>query len=679
MTWWTRARARWWLAGGVGVVGLLGLGLLHLQQERSAESLDPGWKVGAIYERRSGKRQCEPLRNAQTCESDDRSPRCEWTRWVVDDAIVDTPEELQRFLGQLRGKPSPALDGPLPAPFERLVFEDHVHAPYTLVPPLDWKADPYREQNWRRQFQDLRILDELTEKKGQVGLNQAAYLVLDWGKHALLVEDFPDFTWGDHPMATRSQAVASFLEEYLARHPDPNFEVARMAVRIVMSHVLGMAASDCYTARHNHGLFQDTALLAVARTFELPSEAALVALAEQRIEEDQILQSVSEGGIQVENSTSYALGYSVWVSSFVTKTWLAFGRPIPLRVKQRLIRLNQNLPYFVQPGLKGPSIGDSRSDEMRRVAKKILRETPGELMPKATRAAFKYFLDGGPAPDLETDFISAQGGYATLRSAWTKQPEQATVVHTKASRLTPIHAHQDATSFELYALGSRWIVDAGRYGAKDEAPFGEYQYGVMSHNVLVVDQKPTQAGKAPRVLEHEFGARQSWVRTRHFDYAHLGLPDVTRTLLLSRPTTVLVVDEVKVKGSHELTQHFHLGPELLEPELVEPHVARVRDGKGSTLWIVGASSDMSIQFVRGSMKPVQGWYFPDLARKVSITDVQITMKTPGDSSGRVYMHALLWVARDDAPPPQFESVDSDSAAASWSLDAEQFTFHPERE
>ncbi len=655
------------------------------QPKIQAASPDPGWTPKSITEdnlkRRKGDR-CQPFSMENKCSPGDRSPRCEWVHWVIDgqgpnDRLPSERVAFEGWLSKLMGKQVRSLKGPPPLPFKSITFKDGVHKGYKLKPPIDWKADPFKERNWRRQLQDLSLVGKLGRSKKREQLDQAAYLLMDWGTRAMPDQRPADYTWGDHAMSTRATSVGGFLRHYLEYHPEPNLEVARMAARILVSHVFALASSVCYSPGHNHGLFQDQALVTLAQDYVLPSEAALLSLAETRVEKLQVNQSLTPEGIHVENSTSYALGYSTWVSKFVREFWLKRSLPIPPAVKQRLRKLNDNLPYFVQPGLKGPAFGDTRSERTRSKVNKILKSVPNELLSAQSQAAFKYLARGGPPPKLAVDFVEKKSGYATLRSDWPEHPEDATVVHLKASRLSRIHAHEDPTSFTLYSHGTRWIVDAGRYGAGSEKPFGRYQYGTDSHNLLIIDGKQMSPHKAPQIIASSLRPEQSWVQARHFDYRDLGKHGVTRTIALTRPSALAVVDRVEMGGEHELTQHFHLGPGLPEPKQVGPKTWVVRQKDGSALWILSGDPDVKLTTLTGSMKPVQGWYFPNLGKKEKTTDVMITRRTSKDQKGVVFMHTLLVVTPPGkASAPLLVQTANDSEALSWILAGKKYSLAP---
>ncbi len=647
--------------------------------------IDPGWGreiLGKEARKRVSKDRCDPSFMESRCKDGDRSPRCEWVHWATtppEQLLTTAAISIERLTATLLKRRIPVLDGPSPPRPQGLVFENSPNPPYTLPHPVDWRVDPYHSRSWRRQFQDLSLVQRLSKGTDIQALDQAAYLVQSWASAALSDDDAPSLTWVDHPLASRARHVRAFLSKYLDVHPHPNKNVVLAATRIIMSHGFALAAPACYRKNHNHGVFQDRELLWIARNLDFPSKRALADLAEERILSDQFLFTLTEDGVQRENSTSYAIGYLVWASQSARSIWLDEGKPLPKELEERLGRLYRSLPYLLQPDVKGPVFGDSRSDRLRTDLEKARRSVIEELKDPVTEQALDYLLGQGPPPDLEKDSVSTRGGYASLRSGWPDDARDAIVVHLKASRLSSIHLHDDATSFSLYGHGTRWIVDAGRYGAKSDKSIATYQYSAFAHNLLTIDDQPFKGKRRPAITGHQFSNEQSWVRAEHRNYKHLGVDRLERTLVYSNPGSVAVIDFVHGgSGSMTLTQHFHLGPTLSPPKQVGPGVVRVENSSAMTLYLLHEDSSAKVQLVTGQKTPPQGWFFPDLGKKEAVTDVQFTRNVRFVDGVPTPMRTVLVLCKSSAPAPTVLSTLGEPSLR-WNVGGKSYSFRPEPE
>ncbi len=350
--------------------------------------------------RRKKGDSCSPHKMLKRCKKDDRSPRCEWTHWALGSPTTLLGQAPEAVAAHLLKRSVPKLNGPLPLPVSGLEFKSAPHPPYRLTTPIDWAADPYRSKSWRRQFQNLQLVSKLVANGSEKSLDQAAYLVLDWSKNALRNKRPPDHTWESHAMTSRAANVRAFLDAYLNDHTAPNRKVVDGALSILLSHTFAFASSACYVRGHNHGLFEDRTLLKLARELDLPSKDVMSRLAEKRALEEQILLSINKDGIQVENSTSYAIGYSRWASQIANRIWLEDNRPLPQELVTRLSLLHERLPYLLQPEVRGPAFGDTRSARLRSELKNLLRSPLKGTLDQQTRSALEYLLGKGPPPEL---------------------------------------------------------------------------------------------------------------------------------------------------------------------------------------------------------------------------------------------------------------------------------------
>ena len=119
-----------------------------------------------------------------------------------------------------------------------------------------------------------------------------------------------------------------FVDSYVAKKEVLNERVLAAAARLVLVHLYALAASDCYTPNHNHGVMQDRTLMRVAhRLRHLPDAEALWEHAAERFQSAQLATSVSPDGVYAENSPNYHILFIGLLVQFI-ESHLDAGRAV---------------------------------------------------------------------------------------------------------------------------------------------------------------------------------------------------------------------------------------------------------------------------------------------------------------------------------------------------------------
>lgn len=266
--------------------------------------------------------------------------------------------------------------------------------------------------------------------------------VLAWGRYERAAWLPRGFLWNDHAVAARIPVLASLWRQY-RHHPGYRPEVAAELLGFVSRTTARLASADHYTARTNHGVMQDLALLHAAAAFPaLDGTARQTKLALGRLQA-HLAYYVAPGGAVLEHS-SYYQDFAIELLGTAVSYLDILEIPVPATLEQRHAAAECRQRRLTRPDGSIPAYGDSWS----------ARRTAAAL---AAAAAVRCPVTSGPL--LDTDF-----GYAAVDDfgaagqqlfvTWANFPGRA-------------HKHDDDLALWLWADGADWWSASGYW------PYGD--------------------------------------------------------------------------------------------------------------------------------------------------------------------------------------------------------------
>jgi hypothetical protein len=413
------------------------------------------------------------------------------------------------------------VDGELTTP-PRPTMEFKTYAPYVVALPIDWSADPFANQSWRLNFQNLTWLDQFSDP-AHLDLDTGAYVLVDWAEH---LDDEPalEWTWSDAALGKRLDRVLVFIERYAAERRVLNRRVVRAAARVVASHLYAISTPACYVAHNNHGLMETSAVLrASPRVPKLRDGAEVRALARERSIEN-ITRSVTSDGVLVENSPDYQVLYLRLLldvlQAFAASA--ASESPAPPVLHEVRKRMQDVVPYLLQPNLTMPQFGDTENGEATSLLSHLLDRSRTRFGNDATLDHLEWVITRGAAGTVppHVDRVFTVGGYAAFRDRWdASDPAAAITGHFKCTRLSRTHAHDDDTSFEIFGYGTELVVDTGKYSYATKDPFVIHQRDALAHNLLIIDGAPFDNIGTAQITASGIEPGLAWVQGTHTRYA----------------------------------------------------------------------------------------------------------------------------------------------------------------
>jgi hypothetical protein len=492
--------------------------------------------------------------------------------------------------------------------------------PLDLPRDLSWDENPSGRRRWAFLLHKMHYVVALTQSYQDSGdpayLQRAEDLVLDWiGDNYDNLDGPPpsDMTWHDHATALRVRAWLEFFEEWTKTPLASGEEIARVLSAIVM-HAEKLADEDFYTEKHNHGIDQDYALLAIGACFpEMSASGSWVTLGATRLRE-QVRQTISPNGIHLEHSPGYQL-FMLNLLGRILKFTERHRLDVfpPDKLGSLIARMASALAYMAKPDGHLPTIGDTTASAKITPENVILSQYANK------DPVLRYVLSRGrDGVSGRLAAVYKQEGYAYLRDSWPGPDRFGDAVHivfTAAANPGLAHKHADDLSFVLTGYGKDFLVDPGMHSFDHEDPARKFIVSSAAHNVVQVDGIGFE-GHTARIDAVDIHDGYVLIEASHTNYPGLRH---RRTLAYLRPGTLLLVDDLgSVPGgalsrrARKFEQLFHFAPDI-NVSLTRPGVglaAPVPDNPGQSrlylrqlLW----TGDDRMEVIEGATDPLQGW------------------------------------------------------------------------
>ena len=407
-----------------------------------------------------------------------------------------------------------------------------------------------------------------------------------------------DGVWHDHAASIRARMLCWFFELY-RRWPNADPDVIRLLVASIHQHGLYLADASTYSARSNHALEANGALLAICAALpELRRAGAWERLVYERLER-YVADAFTADGFSKEQSPRYhhfILRRLATVVGFLT----AVDRPVPASVADCLHRATSVWPWLVRNDGSVPRVGDSNERRFPHWRTALVEAMGPNLAPPAPSTM----------PNVRDDaaavLVSFDAGYAVLRGHHPASPAaDDTHVLFKCNYFRYPHFHHDGLSFVFYALGREWLIDPGHHSYQYDGWERQYLCSSSAHNVVEVDAPfdvhPVEILDIRRTLTGD------QVTARH----RLDAAVHTRTLEHRPPHGLRVHDDIQVTDQqrHTVRQLFQAHPDC-EIETDGDRTLRLLAPTGDHCTITQTTAG-SWHVVRGRRDPTPlGWYSP---------------------------------------------------------------------
>ncbi|WP_214825671.1 heparinase II/III family protein [Exiguobacterium algae] len=455
------------------------------------------------------------------------------------------------------------------------------------IDTFNWHTDiPSTPSNsYPFQIHYLTVLNQLTQAYDDTGdtayLKYGMRVVKSWTKaHPMNTYKQNRWAYNDHGTAIRTFHLLNFWESYKSSSLYKDTAFTGLMLRTIHDHGTLLATSGFYKTYHNHGIFQDMALTAIAQTFpQFDRSTWWQTLATRRLDK-QIRHSITSDAVHLEHSPGYqAYMYSVLDRFVIWADSNRFSLPASM---ERVEQMPKQLTYMVKPNGTLPIFGDTSGSKRSTSIIPHIGDFP-ELTYAVTQGK------SGTRPPFTAKRISNQ--FSFMREYWSSPPRafnQATQVMMTAGFHSNAHKHADDLSIDVYGLGRDFIIETGRYGYTNR-PERRSVFGVEAHNTVHREGENLDLSAAMRKKSRILQVRNTGSTLISVGESQLIGKDAThrRTLVYDREQTLVVYDRITSPASAKYVQRFHLaeGLKLLRSSMATQNVL-YGDTSGRTIQLM---------------------------------------------------------------------------------------------
>lgn len=456
-------------------------------------------------------------------------------------------------------------------------------APWPLVTPLDWAADPFNDPNWCFQLNAWRMTDcllaEYFQKFDSSLLREAMEFAFDWHAFNVVAKRQNAIAWYDMAVGIRAMRLAFFWQAVAAGKLD--ISQAEMAIlnHLVKLHIENLTVESNISI-NNHGIFQVAGLAnfcAVGLADEVVRDFA-------RSKLDQIMsQQFTEEWVHTENSPSYH-----WMLKGLLGN-LKSLRYLNEKFDANLSHVDSVARCLVFPdGVVAP-IGDS------------VGTAPLPILPEE--------------PEVR-DFT--RSGYAIVRS-------KESMLFVTGMAHNTIHKHADDLSFHLYEFGRHVFIDPGKYGYTKNDPIRAYLTSAAAHNTISLLEKRI----SPQEIAID-GSQLAPIQLCSDGYIIKGecirpaLFRQQRTIRYMPAVSIDIVDEVSAAETRSFASSLHIGPGLVP--IASPNGFTLDCGTHTMVAAAHADHDFWVEAVSGWREPLIGWWSPSYLKSEEIYTVRVIVE-----------------------------------------------------
>lgn len=438
-----------------------------------------------------------------------------------------------------------------------IVLDELEGQPYDIE-TIDWNMtfsdSPSTFQLHLQSLTAIVYLTKAFEINGKTEyLDLAKKFMREWDEYRLSnLAEGNSFVWYDHGTALRADNIIYFVlaaekgnKDYFSQ------DEMQWIYRLLSEHAEFLANNDNYTENHNHGIFQDQALLYCAYFLNNEKKNEWIAIAEERLQQQKEYAFTSEM-VHVENSPGYQTGVMELfrvVAEFLNQFNDSYSNTLYTDIAESA----EFMAYVMKPNGLVAEIGDTNSSlETTSIGNSALSVFGNDYL---TYAATKG--NEGKMP-TETSAIYPESGYYLSRNSWEKDNfDMATWMMFKSGYVSKTHKHADDNSFMLYSRGMDIFVDPGWYNYITGNRYRDYFVSSNAHNTVIVDGKTY----SPTVENSTKTGIYDYDKGENYDYV-IGYNEMYSGVSFDRHfynlgDAIVIYDNIVSEENHTYSQLFH--------------------------------------------------------------------------------------------------------------------------
>ncbi len=490
---------------------------------------------------------------------------------------------------------------------------------------IPWDKSFEVNRSWSFHIHCWEMLHDLlmaySETKDNIYFDVCLSVAINWVKKYHSLSSNSPFAWYDMAVGMRAQRLAYILD-VAARKITVSDTTVKSLVDSIFLHQKYLANDDNIVFHNNHGFFQATGQLAMAkRLMELPGMQKGCEQAKKRFTRMLATQFTDEG-VHKEHSPDYHRMVYHTIKGIID-SGIIEHQPDVVTVSQTI---EENLAWFILPNGYLANFGDS---DYRNMSRGIT------FADKWNTPVMKFMASGGKtgSPPTTNYIAHEKSGYFIVRDPWPTGAgdyENSSYLAQTLAFHSRTHKHADDLSFIWYDRNTEILVDSGRYGylGKTEKrselfkqgywysdPNRIYVEDTRAHNTVEIDGQSFQrAGAKPygSALQRYGKTKQGLYYSESHVY-HFKTIRHYRVLVFKPGQWLLVYDWLfdNKKENHDFRQWFHFAP-TLSPVRENDQLVMEIPSSLQPLHMVSLLSGphLSELFFGETVPQLQGWWSP---------------------------------------------------------------------
>lgn len=375
------------------------------------------------------------------------------------------------------------------------------------------------------------------------------------------------YTWYDHSVAERTENLIYFSILY----KNLNKSQSKWIDEIIRNNAEWLSDDANYTEKHNHGIFQDGALIKAGYFL---NDKKYIEKGVDRIDK-QFSYAFPNKHVHIENSTGYHIGIISYIkrfSDFLSSVNNSY-------TNTALEYYNGALDYLVfvtKPNLALPLLGDTIGSEGSGSSKMLTD------FKKYGNDQLNYIGSMGKSGVNPSELFKVyfDDGYAVFREHWRSADfNQSTWLLFKAGYLSSTHKHADDLSFVLYSKGHDIFIDPGMYNYMLGNEINDYTRSTAAHNSIIVDNQSYSVSmyNSSKVGLFSYNNENGYSSVTGYNNIFNGV-NIDRIINYLDGNNFLIVDDISSDSNHLYTQNFHLSNDVTIVDIDNNHaILKIKD------------------------------------------------------------------------------------------------------
>ena len=357
------------------------------------------------------------------------------------------------------------------------------------------------------------------------------------------------FLWYDHGTALRAENLIYFTLVSCDSHLLSE-EMADSIRELIEEHILYLKDSNKYTKNHNHGIFQDQALIYSAYFLNASDKEELLELAKNRLLQQKEYAFTSEN-VHVENSPGYQIGV-MELFKVISEFLMQYEDTFAQDMNNSLYDAAEFMAYITKPNGVIAEIGDTNS-LVGAVNRKYNFDN------NFNNLHYEYAATTGLSGEQPTECskVYKESGYYISHNSWSGEDIlNTTWMMFKSGYVSKTHKHADDNSFMLYSKGYDIFVDPGWYNYMSGNPYRDYFVSSLAHNTVIVDENTYSP-----TTENSYKTGIIPMKGDYYDYI-IGYNDMYNGVSIDRHfynlgDAIILFDNIESEDEHTYSQLFH--------------------------------------------------------------------------------------------------------------------------